>query len=217
MKTLNKEKENLFKSVSFEGVIADFAVIFIGFLIKNNTWWFQNNIGLIFWSVGILQCLMLYAIFLSYWSKDFNFENLPKFIKGIFGLVFILSIGGFMWIFLAADAIDIPNAWTIALVNFFVVIFGAWVALGLAMENASNENFFNKYIVLIIPSLYLPVSEILMVISAKAEHIGPWVAIFVISISYLPIRLLYMIKPPNSKIEMLTAALAFSYFIYILF
>jgi len=76
---------------------------------------------------------------------------------------------------------------------------------------------FNKVIGLFIPAIYLSVTEILIYISAHTGNVDPGMAILAISISYLPIRFLMMIKPPNSIFELITATSVFSYFIYSLF
>ena len=210
-------KNKLLKNISLEGIFADFAVILVGYLINYNIGWFQDNITWIFWSIGILQTLMIYSIFIDQSKTGIDFDKLPDFVTAIYGLSMILGIGGFMWIFLPADALDIPNSMVIGSVNIFVALIGSLLALGYAMEKEESSNFFDKYIVLIIPAIYLSVSELLILMSSKAENMPVGVVIFVIAISYLPIRILYMIKPPNSKIEMLTALSAFSYFIYLLF
>ena len=207
------------KKIPFDGILADIVFVTITITLNRYSGLISEHIEIIFGTVAVLQSLTIYAVMLNFDFNDPEFEKLPKFINSIMGLIFVLAAGGFLWIFLPAVAMETPTMWTIATINIFVALFGGILGFVLPSEHGDNPKLktFNKVIGLFIPAIYLSVTEILIYISAHTGNVDPGMAILAISISYLPIRFLMMIKPPNSIFELITATSVFSYFIYSLF
>ena len=206
------------KQIPINGILTDFIIIAITLIIKPFSWWVMANFILILLSIGLLQAVTVYVVMLNFSFSDQYIERLPNFISNPRNLFVILAFGGFIWLFLPAIAINNNALWIISSLTAFFAFFGSLIGYKLTKDREDNKDtFINKAIALIIPPIYLSISEILILSTSYSTGTGPGLAIFAIAISYLPIRILMVVSPPNSKIEWLTASLAFSFFIYSLF
>lgn len=172
----------------------------------------------VFWIVGILQALTIYAVF-----RTKNFTDAPpdnNFFQKIIpwaGFMTILAVGGFFWLALPANALNTVTAWAAFMVNFFVVIMGGLVALAKSQNNNEPPKNTERTIISLIPLLYLVASECLIYGSIIISGSPPVIAIFSMMISYFPVRFIMMVRPPQSYIELVTALSGFFYFMYSLF
>ena len=89
------------KKVPYDGIIADVVFVIITVTLNRYSNLIAEHIEIIFWTIGILQSLTIYAIMLNFDFNDPEFEKLPKFINSIMGLIFVLAAGGFLYIALA--------------------------------------------------------------------------------------------------------------------
>lgn len=208
-----KNRDDFLARISFEGIIADFAIVtnlvLYEFVIND----ISHYAEYILWSMGILQFFALYAVFSGGVDQLFaatEQKTVLKPFRYLTGLFLVLSIGGFLWLGIVADAINTSSAWLSFSINFFVVIFGGWIALGISLGSARPGRFdiIVKYFG---PALYLLFSESLLLFSANKVEIP--VIIFAVMISYFPIRFLMIVKPPVSTFEIVTGFSAFIFFI----
>jgi hypothetical protein len=202
--------------VPYSGLIADLLIVVVAITINRFSWWIGNRFVSVFAVIGVLQALTMYAVMLNFDFANPAINKLPNFIQAMLTLMVIFAFGGFLWFFIPAMATDVPGLWTIATINAFVAVFGALIGYGITLEKNDNEtvSVINKLIMLFVPAIYLSLSEIIIYTSVHTASMGKGMAIPAIIMSYLPIRVLLVIKPPNSKIEWGTAAFAFFWFIY---
>jgi len=214
-----KPKSELIARIPADGFLVDIVFILTAISLHQLRFFVKENIVWFFAVVGLLQGITVYTVKLGWDFSKTTEINVPGSISAMFGLVFILAIGGFFWLFLPASAFDTPTMWTLTTINIFVALFGSIIgfAITLDKEPGVKLSITNKMLILFVPALYLSISEILIYISAQSENIGLGISILAICISYLPIRLILIAKPPYNKFEILTAIFAFSYFIYTLF
>lgn len=207
-------KNKKLKNISFEGIIADLAVIINLFVYEYIVQDFEIYAEPILCLMGIFQFFALYAIFLG--GTGAIFESVEKFkilrpFKILVGLFLFLSIGGFFWLGIPTDAIGTKAAWIAFSINIFVVIIGGWIALGISLQK-TDLNKFDIIVKYVGPSLYLIFSESLLLYSV--EFVPRAAIVFAVMISYFPIRFLMMIKPPVSNFEILSGFTAFVFFIF---
>jgi|GEM_PF-6449644 len=184
----------------------DIIIILIAIFIK----YFIDIINIyyikLYWILGITQALTAYCIFLKPTmlenDKTGNIKT-DKIIYIITTILIILFIGSFSWFFIPAMVIGNTLGWIIFRVNLFISIFGSLFSYRQA-KIKDSINIIDKILFFISPILYLSFSLILICSSVHFGKTSLSLAIFALAISYLPVRLILLIRPPWNLLEIIT-------------
>jgi len=196
----------------FEGVVLDLIMIAFVQIQPSLQLWVAQNLIWAFWLTGAVQCVGLACALRGQGAWDEEPRGVMKYVVQLAPLFWILAAGGFMWLFLPALAIDTPLAWTTFTVQFFIVLFGGVLAVGLSMESGGEPLTFKRRILTAFGTLfYLAFSEAVIAACAATGKVGVGGALVALFISYLPIRMTLAIRPPWSLMEAVSAAVAFLY------
>lgn len=123
------------------------------------------------------------------------------------GLALVLAIGGFLWLFVPAAAIQnqtghFPGSFVL---QFFVMLFGGILVFGLRME---ADQPMSKELSFLGVGSYLLFTELMLAACAESGVPGPMAA-FALAMAYFPMRYALAMRPPFSLWELATASLAF--------
>ena len=197
----------LAKKISFFGIGLDLALIAVRLLDTTLRTWIIDNHLLIFWLIGLLQIACIWACFraegvagLHQFSEQ---SSIGRFLNGMQGLLLVLSLGAFLWLFVPGGAFD---AWSALTFNFFVVVFGSMFALGFALENKDEPlpPLFNLSSTLIV-FCYLSASEALISVSSTDYNVPLGVVVLCCLMSYVPFRTILLLREPFSLLEAASA------------
>lgn len=202
--------------IPITGFLADFAVIALILFRDNFKFILEKNLYIPFLLAGIFQVLAIHAILLS--PNIFNLQaSKSKFLstlQNLSSLFLVLSIGGFIWFYFPAEIIGEPWGERIMLLNMFIILFGGPIAWAL-VENKTDPrhlNWLEKLNKNLSPILFLTISELLILSYASQQQEIGFILLMII-ISYLPIRILLIAKPPFNILEIFTALTALGFFI----
>jgi hypothetical protein len=211
------------KTISPFGILLDILLIALAYGLNN---WLPSyhEVGYyLTWTLGILQVVTLFHFFSTPdWGKAL-FENpVGKKLGALNGLIMILSFGGFFWFYLPALIYDDGGAWGSFTANFIISLFGSLLAFGWSLEWSDERKIkFQKRswskALYLAPTLYLGLSEFYIFKAAHHPDIHLSMALFCISLSWLPIRYILLMRPPFHWLEFGSAITALTYFIYTLF
>jgi hypothetical protein len=196
----------------FEGVALDLIMVAFMQIQPALQMWVAQNLFLAFWLTGAAQCVGLACALRGQGSWDEEPRGVMKFVVQFAPLFWILAAGGFMWLFLPALAIDTQAGWLTFTVQFFIVLFGGVLAVGLSIESGGESLTFKRRVLTALGTLiYLVFSESVIAASAATGNVGAGEAFFALFISYLPIRMTLAIRPPWNFAEVVSAVGAFLY------
>ncbi|MBI4630900.1 MAG: hypothetical protein HY740_04140 [Chloroflexi bacterium] len=196
----------------YEGIALDLIMIAFTQIQPPLQMWVAQNLLWAFWLTGAVQCVGLACALRGQGSWDEEPRGVMKFVVQFAPLFWILAAGGFMWLFLPALAIDTQIGWLTFTVQFFIVLFGGVLAVGLSMESSGEPLTFKRRVLTALGTLiYLAFSEAVIAACAATGNVGAGEAFFALFISYLPIRMTLAIRPPWSFSEVVSAVAAFMY------
>ena len=208
------------KDYPIGGFVTDLIIALLVFFETNVNLWISEHLERLFWFVGVFQLLTIYTIFVGRnvsKSGETNSIIVDKLI-GLYGLMLVLAMGGFLWFGLPATMLDTDEAWNAFRLNFFVVIFGGFIALIFSFRPENYKlHFIEKFLAFLAPLVYLTISETFISIAAHHQKVGIFLALVCVMLSYFPVRFLLILRPPASGWEVLTASLSFGYFVVSLF
>jgi len=192
-----------------EALTLDVGLVLLGL---NQAWldaWVAEHALAVYAAMGLLQVVALGCAFwgLGTWLKGFPEHGLWRRVAGAYGLVLVLAVGGFSWLGLPALVMDTDAAWRVFSLQAFVVVFGSVLALGVLGERASEwpPPFHQRALTAVGIFIYLTVARSLLLFVARSNAV-PWgVVLAATGLSYLPVRLILVLRPPWSLIEVATA------------
>ncbi len=196
----------------FEGIVLDLIMVAFMQIQPSLQMWVAQNLMLAFWLTGIVQCVGLVCALRGQGAWDEEPRGVMKYVVQVAPLFWILAAGGFMWLFLPALAIDTGAGWLTFTVQFFIVLFGGVLAVGLSMDSGERSLTFKTRVLTALGTLiYLTFSEAVIAACAATGKVGAGGALIALFISYFPIRMTLAIRPPWSFLEVVSAAAAFIY------
>ena len=192
-----------------EDLALDAGLILLGL---NQAWlnaWVADHAMAVYAVMGLLQVVALGCAFwgVGTWLKGFPEHGLWRQVAGAYGLVLVLAVGGFAWLGLPALVMDTNAAWRASSLQAFVVVFGSVLALGVLGERASEwpPPLRQRALTVLGIFIYLTVARSLLLFVARSGAVPGGVVLAATGLSYLPVRLILVLRPPWSLIEVATA------------
>ncbi len=170
-----------------------------------------------FVAVGPLQVMGLTC---AMWGVQHGPGQFPegriwRFFSNLYGLILVLGVGSFMWLFLPAAAIDTKEGWNVFSFVFLTVLFGSLLGYGLILgvNPPSPLPFRHRVVTALGVFAFLAVSNSLLGFAAGTGKQAGGLFLVAGGLSYLPFRLLLVLRPPWSLLELGTALGTFGFLV----
>ena len=199
-----------------EGILLDLALLSLGFWHSALAGWTAVNYRLAFGLIGPLQAVVvgfaLYTV-MQQPAVPERQSRLWETIQILMAFMGILAVGGFMWLYVPALALENAGGWVLFMLNFFVVLFGSLLVYAALESNRPAYTLRFRGATAVPIYFYLVMSETLTITAVADYGIGKPAAFIGILLAYLPIRLILIWRPPHSLFELGSAAFAFFAFL----
>lgn len=196
-----------------ENIALDVIVVLLLSLRPPLAGWVSKNLLLAFWFAAPVQVVGLACAMGGYrrhvWPQA---VGLMRYADSLYPLAMLLSAGGFMWMFIPAFAIDTGAAWGAFTAQFFISVFGGVLAVGGGgLVFGAPGNWPHRALTAVGGLAYLLFAESLLYTCAQTGRVSGGIAVLGLALSYLPIRMLFALRPPYRLIDVASALAAFGY------
>ncbi|MFA6426892.1 MAG: hypothetical protein WCW16_00390 [Candidatus Magasanikbacteria bacterium] len=206
------------------------TIVYIFFGLEYFTHFTQNNLVLVFYIVALLHLIALgsglYSKVRTYGSGGLLGEQKNNWTHTLQSLVTILAFASSLWLIFPGVAITKIISHNMPGLGILIVLFllFPWVllAIGMSHEQKKWKTPAREYMVTqLLPScatlLFFATSETLIKATAQnnatsLDDVG--FGIIMLAITYLPLRLLLMLKQPIKKIDFVSAIITFGLLAY---
>lgn len=200
-----------------ENILLDACLLVIAFLVPNTNLLLSHNLVAAFWIAAPLQVLALFCAFFGRDSYSGG-RDLPAWLSSITILNMILAVGGFIWLYLAAFAVEHQTGgfpyWGFRFA-FLMALFGgiSAVAFGSKLADEHEVHIAVRYLLVLVVFIYLCFTESLLEVSIGIANPGSLTIILATFISYLPVRLALAFQPPFSYWDLVSAIVCFGLYL----
>jgi len=201
-----------------ENILLDLLLVSAAlWLPPANVFWTQHLTEAL-WIAAPLQVIALFCAFYG-GRRTSGGRTLPAWFLSIYFLNAILAVGGFIWLFLIASAIEkqtggFPNGGV--RFAFLTAVFGGLSAFGAAASRtASGEvSVARRHLLALGVFMYLRFTESVLGVSVGIANPGAATVVGATIISYLPVRLVLAFQPPFSYWDLASAIVCFGVYVY---
>ena len=200
-----------------ENILLDVSLLIVAFLLPSANWLLSQHLTAAFWIAAPMQVIALFCAF--YGRNSGRGRKLPDWLSSIYIVNTIFAVGGFLWLFFVAFAVEkqtggFPN-WGFRF-GFFVALFGGIFAFGAGsqMSGDGETSIATRVLLVLAVLIYLSFTESLLEISIGISNPGIFTIILVTFISYLPVRLALAFQPPFSYWDLTSAILCFAAYLF---
>jgi hypothetical protein len=212
------------KKFPFENILLDVVLTILAFLLPDAVGFLTENLSIAIWFVAPLQLLALVCAFQGRAAglDELRESKIRDGLKGFYTLNLILALGGFLWFFLIAAAVETQTGgypyWAFRFA-FFTVLFGGILAYGISLGNERDATRFLsvRLTTALVVFVYLYFTETLLQAAAAINHLPFFMIALVTLISYLPVRLALAFRPPFSYWDFFSALAFFGVFLYTIY
>ena len=195
-----------------ENILLDVSLLIVAFLLPSANWLLSRYLTAAFWIAAPLQVVALFCAF--YGGAGRGGRKLPDWLSSIYIVNIIFAVGGFLWLFFVAFAVEkqtggFPN-WGFRFC-FFVALFGGIFAFGMGSQMGGDGEMpiTTRALLVLAILIYLSFTESLLEVSIGISKPGILTIILITFISYLPVRLALAFQPPFSYWDLTSAVVSF--------
>ena len=206
------------KQFPAENILLDVSLVIVAFLLPSANWLLSQYLTAAFWIAAPVQVLALFCAFYG-GNGGRGGRKLPDWLSSIYIVNIIFAVGGFLWLFFVAFAVEkqtggFPN-WGFRF-GFFVALFGGIFAFGMGslMGGDGEISITTRLLLVLAVLIYLCFTESLLEISIRISHPGIFTIILITFMSYLPVRLALAFQPPFSYWDLTSAIVCFGVYLY---
>jgi len=209
---------DLIRKFPFENILLDAALLAAAFLLPDINPYVAGNLTLAFWLAAPVQVI---ALFCAFWNRDEFAKGrpLPNWLSAAHILACVLAVGGFVWLYLVAFAVEkqagVFPYWGFRFA-FVIALFGGIIAYmtGRRMSDETDLPVWGRYLLVVPVFIYLCFTESLLEVSLAISTPGTLTVIVAACISYLPVRLTLAFQPPFSYWDLTSAFVCFGFYLY---
>ena len=205
------------KKFPAENILLDVSLLIVAFLLPSANWLLSHHLTAAFWIAAPVQVLALFCAF--YGRNAGGGRQLPDWLSSIYVVNIIFAVGGFLWLFFVAFAVDKQTGgfpyWGFRF-GFFVALFGGIFAFGMGSQMSGGQDLpiTTRLLLVLAIFVYLSFTESLLEVSIGISNPGIFTIILITFMSYLPVRLALAFQPPFSYWDLGSAIVCFGAYLF---